>query len=63
MGGYNMTCLLYEEIRAIKHTIVYLKKGVVLESNTTKKEKMKREIQELDKLLLDKLNQCGDYIE
>lgn len=53
--------LLNEEIRAIKHTIAHLKKGVVLEIDTTKKEQMKRDMHDLDKLLQEKLNQCGDY--
>lgn len=56
-----MTCLLNEEISAIKHTIAHLKKGVVLETNTTKKEQMKRDIKELDNLLQEKLEQCSDY--
>lgn len=56
-----MTCLLNEEISAIKHTIAHLKKGVVLEPDTTKKEQMKRDIKELDNLLQEKLEQCSDY--
>lgn len=56
-----MTNLLNEEIRAIKHTIAHLHKGVVLEPNTTKKEQMKRDIRELNILLTEKLEQCGDF--
>jgi len=56
-----MTNLLNEEIRAIKHTISHLKKGVVLEPNPDKKEKMKSDIKELNVILENKLNQCGDY--
>ena len=53
--------ILNEEINAIKHTIAHLKKGVVLETDSTKKEQMKRDIKELDSLLKDKLEQCSDY--
>lgn len=56
-----MTNLLNEEIHAIKHTIEHLKKGMILEPNSSKKEKMKRDIKDLDKLLEEKLNQCSDY--
>ena len=53
--------ILNEEITAIKHTIAHLKKGVVLEPDSHKKEQMKRDIKELDGLLKDKLKQCSDY--
>ena len=56
-----MVNLLNEEIMAIKHTLAHLRKGVVLEPDSSKKAKMKRDIKELDKLLVDKLQQCGDY--
>ena len=53
--------VLNEEINAIKHTIAHLNKGVVLEPDPSKKAKMKRDIKELNSLLRDKLEQCGDY--
>lgn len=53
--------LINEEIRAIKHTMAHLKKGAVLEPNSTKKEQMKRDIKELDILLRQKLEQCEDF--
>ena len=53
--------ILNEEITAIKHTIAHLKKGVVLEPDSHKKEQMKRDIKELDNILKDKLKQCSDY--
>ena len=56
-----MTCLLNEEISAIKHTIAHLKKGMVLEPDPSKKAKMKRDVDELNGLLENKLEQCGDY--
>lgn len=60
MGG-NMTNMLNEEIMAIKCTIAHLKKGEVLEPDPSKRAKMKRDISELNGILEDKLNQCGDY--
>lgn len=56
-----MTNLLNEEIRAIKHTVAHLNKGMVLEPNPSKKEQMKRDIKELNELLESKLLQCEDY--
>ena len=46
---------------AIKCTLAHLNKGVVLEPNISKKEKMKKDIKELNRLLEDKLKQCGDF--
>ena len=56
-----MTNLLNEEIMAIKHTIAHLNKGMVLEPDSSKKAKMKNDIKELNILLGDKLNQCGEF--
>ena len=55
-----MTNVLNEEIRAIKHTIAHLNKGIVLEPDSSKKEKMRRDVKELKDILETKLNQCGD---
>ena len=60
MGG-KMTNLLNEEIMAIKHTIACLRKGEVLEPDPSKRAKMKKDIKELNVLLNEKLDQCGDY--
>lgn len=56
-----MTCLLNEEISAIKHTMAHLKKGMILEPDSSKKEQMKRHYEDLQRILTDKLEQCGDY--
>lgn len=56
-----MTNLLNEEIMAIKCTIVHLKKGAVLEPDSSKRVKMESKIKELNKLLEEKLEQCGDF--
>jgi hypothetical protein len=60
MGG-KMTNLLNEEIMAIKHTIACLRKGEVLEPDPSKRAKMKKDIKELNIVLKEKLDQCGDY--
>ena len=46
---------------AIKHTIACLKKGEVLEPDPSKRAKMKNDIKELNIILNEKLDQCGDY--
>lgn len=56
-----MTNLLNEEIMAIKCTIAHLKKGAVLEVDSSKKNKMESDIKELNRLLNEKLEQCGDF--
>ncbi len=56
-----MTNILNEEICAIKHTIEHMKKGMILEPDSSKREKMRRDINELNKLLEGKLEKCGDY--
>ena len=56
-----MTNLLNEEIMAIKHTIACLRKGEVLEPDPSKRAKMKKDIKELNIVLKEKLDQCGDY--
>lgn len=55
-----MVNILNEEISAIKHTIAHLKKGVVLEPDPSKKMKMKKDIQELQVILKNKLDSCYD---
>lgn len=56
-----MTNILNEEIRAIKHTVAHLNKGMVLEPDPSKKARMKNKIKELNCLLESKLEQCGDF--
>lgn len=55
-----MTNILNEEIRAIKYTIEHLKKGMVLEPDPDRKCQMKNDIKELNLLLVEKLEKCGD---
>lgn len=53
--------LLNQEICAIKHTIAHLRKGMVLEPNSSRKEQMRRDIKQLNDILENKLNECEDY--
>ena len=39
-----MTCLLNEEIRAIKHTMAHLEKAIPLEIDYGKKQKLKNRV-------------------
>lgn len=56
-----MTNLLNEEIMAIKLYISHLEKAIPLEIDVGRKEKLKRNRKELEKILIEKLEQCGDY--
>lgn len=56
-----MTNLLNEEIMAIKHTMAHLRKGISLESDSGKRHKMECDYSELQILLKEKLDSCGDY--
>lgn len=53
--------LLNDEIRAIQHTIAHLRKGMVLEPNQSKRNKMNNDVKELEHILEEKLQQCEDY--
>lgn len=61
MDGYNMTCLLNEEIRAIKHTMAHLEKAIPLEIDYGKKQKLKKMYDECRIELEERLNRCEDY--
>lgn len=56
-----MTNLLNEEIMAIKHTMAHLKKGMSLEIDSGKRYKMECNYNELQSILLEKLEQCEDF--
>ena len=53
--------LLNEEIRVIQHTLSHMRRGVVLEFNQSRKLKMEKDINELESILLEKLNQCEEF--
>ena len=52
--------ILNEEIRVIQHTISHMKRGIALEPNQSKRDKMKSDVKELESILEDKLQQCND---
>lgn len=56
-----MTNLLNEEIMAIKLYMSHLERAIPLELDSGKKQKMKKNWEELRELLSQKLEQCGDY--
>ena len=53
--------LIHVEIKAIQVYIAHLQKAIPLEVDSGKKLKMKRNLKELNTLLEEKLEQCGDY--
>lgn len=55
-----MVNLLNEEIRAIKHTIEHKRKMSVLEVDSGKRQQLKKDIQELQRILEDKLDKASD---
>lgn len=57
-----MVCLLNEEIRAIQCSIAYLRKGMALEQNQSKKMKMQNDVKELEKVLNAKLGEDTNYV-
>ena len=56
-----MTCLLNEEIMAIRNLMSHLQKAIPLESDSGKREHLKQMYKDCEVELEDRLNQCGDY--
>jgi len=56
-----MSNLHNEEIRAIQTTIVALEKGIPLEPNQSKKNRMRENVKELKSILQQKLGECSDF--
>lgn len=56
-----MTCLLNEEIRAIRHLMAHLEKAIPLEMDSGKKKRLKDMYNECLVELEDRLNRCEDY--
>ena len=50
-----------EEIRAMQNTVVALRKGVALEQSQSKRDKMKKDIKELESLIEQKLTETPDF--
>ena len=56
-----MTCLLNEEIMAIRNTMSHLKKAIPLESDSGKREHLKQMYKDCEVELEERLNRCEDY--
>lgn len=56
-----MVNLHNEEIQALRNTVVLLRKKQALECNQRVKEELKRDINECESLIEEKLNECPDY--
>ena len=56
-----MPTLHNEEIMAIRNTVTFLRKGVALEPSEAKRRQMKRDINELEKLIIKKLGETGEF--
>ena len=56
-----MTNMLEEEIRAIKNTMAHLSKGISLETDSGKQFLMRKSYKELNDILIEKLEQCGEF--
>jgi len=56
-----MTCLLNEEIMAIKHLMAHLEKAIPLEVDSGRKQELKKMYNECLVELEERLGRCGDY--
>ena len=52
-----------EEIRVIQYTITQLKRAIPLEPNQAKREKMKKDVRELQSLIKVKLSETPDFAD
>ena len=56
-----MTCLLNQEIMAIRNTMSHLKKAIPLENDSGKREHLKQMYKDCEVELEERLNRCEDY--
>ena len=56
-----MTCLLNEEIMAIRNLMSHLEKAIPLETNSGRKMELKKMYEDCRVELEDRLKQCNDY--
>ena len=56
-----MTTLHNEEIMAMRNTVSFLRQRIALESNQSKKAELKRNVNELEELIVQKLNETPDF--
>ena len=55
-----MTCLLNQEIMAIRNTMSHLKKAIPLESDSGKREHLKQMYKDCEVELEERVNSCSD---
>lgn len=58
-----MTNLHNEEIMAMRNTVSLLKKRIALESSSSKKEELKKDVKELEGLIVQKLGETSDFVD
>lgn len=56
-----MTTLHNEEIMAMRNTVSFLRQRIALESNQSKKAELKKNVNELEELIVQKLNETPDF--
>ena len=56
-----MSTLHNEEIMAMRNTVSFLRKRIALESNQSKKAELKRKVNELEEMIVQKLNETPDF--
>lgn len=58
-----MSNLHNEEIMAMRNTVSLLKKRIALESSSSKKEELKKDVKELEGLIVQRLNETSDFVD
>lgn len=58
-----MSNLHNEEIMAMRNTVSLLKKRIALESSSSKKEELKKDVKELEGLIVQKLGETSDFVD
>ena len=56
-----MPTLENEEIMAMKNTLSFLSKRLALEPSEGRKQEIKKDINELEKMIVEKLNNTSDF--
>lgn len=56
-----MPNLANEEIRVMQNTVAHLNMAIPLETNQAKKLRMKETVKELESLIRQRLDECGEF--
>ena len=56
-----MPTICNEEIMAMKNTISFLRKRIALEPSEGKREELKRDVKELEELIIERLAETSDF--